>query len=121
MGAGRRRTVLIVMPAMLAFFSGGYFDGPARRRRGAWVLWSCRGRVAPRPLPGSRRRAARSAGPAPALRVDGLSVGWAPIGVRAEDDLQRLLLYTGTSSQLWPSCAARGEALVEPALALGCM
>lgn len=92
LGAG----ALICGPTVLAFFSGGYFDRP--RIIAAIVAWGLvvlAALVAPRPLPESTAGRVALAGMALLCAWTALSLAWAPIGERAQDDLQRLLLYLG--------------------------
>jgi O-Antigen ligase len=85
---------LIAGPTVLAFFSGGYFDGP-RLIAGilAWLAVLAAVVLARRPLP--RAAAARIAlvGLAALCVWTALSLLWTPIGGATQDDLQRLLLY----------------------------
>ena len=86
-------TALIAMPAVLAFFSGGYFD-EARIVAAviAWVLviaarsW-CRGRCLSPPPAGSR-----SLGLALLCAWTVLSIAWAPLGGQAQDDFNATAL-----------------------------
>ena len=115
--------VLIAGPTVLAFFSGGFFDDP--RLMAAVVAWALVGLaalVARRPLP--RTASGRCALGALALLAawTALSLTWAPLGTRAEDDVQRILLYLGAFTaavalfdQPW---VRRG---LEPLLALGAL
>jgi hypothetical protein len=89
-------TALIAMPAVLAFFSGGFFDEP--RLIGALVAWALvllAALLAPHPLPSST--AGRLALLALVLECGwtGLSIAWAPLGDQAQDDFQRAALYVG--------------------------
>ena len=87
---------LIVMPGVLAFYSGGFFDEPRLiAALASWALFLLAALVAPRPLPVSA--AGRTALVALTLLSAWslLSLRWAPIGERAQDDVQRLLLYLG--------------------------
>jgi O-antigen ligase len=89
-------TVLALVggPTALAFFSGGYFDRPRLiAALVAWALLIVAALTSPHPLP--RTTAGRIALGALALFCawTALSVTWAPIPGRAEEDLQRLLLY----------------------------
>ena len=114
-------TAVIVMPTVLAFFSGGFFD-EARIIAGlvAWCLAIVAGIVTARPLPVS------SAGRIALLAITllcawvGLSLTWAPLGGPAQDDLQRVLLYLGyfIASLAFLRVAGVKRAL-EPALVLG--
>jgi hypothetical protein len=85
---------LIGGPTALAFFSGGFFDRP-RLIAGiaAWGLVVVSAVLAPRPLPSSSAGRAALAGLFLLTAWTALSLIWAPLGGRAQDDLQRLLLY----------------------------
>ena len=117
------RFVLLAGPVALAFFSGGYFDGP-RAWAGlvAWALVALSLLAARRPLP-------RVAGPR--LAIGGLallavwtlaSLAWAPIADSAYDAGQLAFLYAGVlfaaTALLRPRSALRS---VEPALAAGAL
>src|SRR5919109_5402299 len=113
--------VLIGGPTALAFFSGGFFDRPRLiAGTGAWALVVVAGVLAPRPLPSSTPGRLALAGLFLLTAWTALSLMWAPLGGRAQDDLQRLLLYLGffTASL----ALLRGPAVrrgLEPALVLG--
>src|SRR5919108_2134330 len=81
-------------PTALAFFSGGFFDRP-RLIGGivAWALVAIAAVFAPRPLPSSTPGRLALAGLFLLTGWTALSLIWAPLGDRAQDDLQRLLLY----------------------------
>jgi O-antigen ligase len=113
--------VLLVGPTVLAFFSGGYFDGP--RFAGtitAWALVLVIAVAAPRPLPDSAAARMALAGLALIAVWTGASISWAPLSEPATDSTVRLLLYLGA---LVAAASAFRERLalraVEPALALG--
>jgi hypothetical protein len=108
-------------PTALAFFSGGYF-GPARLIAGiaAWALVVLVVLLTPRPLPSSTAGRAALAGLALLTAWTALSIAWAPVAGRAQDDLQRLLLYLGFF--LAAIVVLRGPGprrWLEPALVLG--
>jgi O-antigen ligase len=113
-------TALIVMPGVLAFFSGGFFDEPRLvAALVAWALVLVVALVSPRPLPVSA--AGRTALAALALLTAWsiLSLLWAPLGDRAQDDAQRLLLCLGYfAAALALLRVAPLRAALEPALAL---
>ncbi len=89
-------TALIVLPTVLAFFSGGFFDKPRIiAALVAWVLVVLAALFSPRPLPVSTAGRLALLGLALLCAWTALSITWAPIGGRAQDDLQRLLLYLG--------------------------
>ena len=114
---------VVVLPTILAFFSGGFFDEP--RLVAGVLVWLG---VAALALAGWLRLPRVPAG---RLAVAGLallsvwilvSLAWAPLAGRALDDGQRALLYLGTLlvavSVLRPRAVAR---LVEPGLAAGAL
>jgi hypothetical protein len=80
--------VVILGPTALAFFSGGYF-GPARliAAMAAWALVVVIALVAPRPLPTSTPGRVALAGLALLTAWTAVSIAWAPLGGRAQDDL----------------------------------
>ncbi|MEA2280668.1 MAG: hypothetical protein QOK21_1275 [Solirubrobacteraceae bacterium] len=87
---------VLLGPAALAFFKGGYFDGP--RLWAAAVAWLLAGTVllaAPRPLPVARPGRLALAGLAALVAWTGLSILWAPVAGAAVDSAQRGLLYLG--------------------------
>jgi len=87
---------LIAGPVALAFFSGGFFDRP-RIVAGivAWALVVLAAFVSPDPLPQSRAGRVALVGLLLVCVWTALSINWAPIAGRAQDDLQRLVLYLG--------------------------
>ena len=108
-------------PTALAFFSGGYF-GPARLIAGiaSWALVVMAVLLTPRPLPSSTAGRVALAGLALLTAWTALSIAWAPLAGRAQDDLQRLLLYLGFFFAA--TVLLRGRAprrWLEPALVLG--
>jgi O-Antigen ligase len=114
---------LVGGPTALAFFSGGFFDRP-RLIAGiaAWGLVVVAAVFAPRPLPTSAAGRAALTGVFLLTAWTALSLTWAPLGGRAQDDLQRLLLYLAFF------CASlallRGPVVrrwLEPAVALGAL
>ncbi len=112
---------LLALPTVLAFFSGGFFDKP--RLAGALVAWAlvCLVAVAaPQPLPTSLPGRLALFGLFLLCAWTALSFAWAPLGGRAEDDLQRLLLYLAFMSAA--VALVRGpimRRLLEPAVVLG--
>jgi len=116
---------LLITPAELAFWSGGYFEGP--RLVAAVTIWVLltilalgAGGPASPPLP--RSAAARLAlGGLAALTVWVLlSRAWAPLAGPAGDDAQRDVLYLGALACGVIAWRSRGWArAVEPLLALG--
>jgi hypothetical protein len=85
---------LIGGPTVLAFFTGGYFDR-ARLIAGllAWALLVVGALASPHPLPRTTAGRVALGGLLALCAWTALSASWAPIAGRAEDDLQRLLLY----------------------------
>jgi O-antigen ligase/polysaccharide polymerase Wzy-like membrane protein len=88
--------VLIGGPTALAFFSGGFFDRP-RLIAGiaAWALVVVAAVLSPQPLPSGAAGRLALAGLVLLTAWMAVSLIWAPLGGRAQDDLQRLLLYLG--------------------------
>jgi hypothetical protein len=114
-------TALIAMAAVLAFFSGGFFD-EARivAAAVAWILVVMAALFAPRPLPVATPGRIAVLGLCLLSVWTAASLAWAPLGGRAQDDLQRLLLYAGfyiASIALLRGAGVRRA--LEPALALG--
>ena len=113
--------VVIFGPTALAFFSGGYF-GPARliAAMAAWALVIVVALVGPRPLPASTPGRVALAGLALLTAWTAVSIAWAPLGGRAQDDLERLVLYLGfffAATVLLRGAGVRRW--LEPALVLG--
>jgi O-antigen ligase len=104
---------LLLLPAILAFSRGGYFDA-ARIRAGiaACVLAAAAAALAPVP------RAGRIAigGMAALTAWTALSLTWAPMGGPALDDLERLVLYLAA---LIAASILLGRRWTEPALLAG--
>jgi O-antigen ligase len=112
---------LLVLPTVLAFFSGGFFDKP-RLAAGAavWALVACVAILSPEPLPRSRPGRMALLGLLLLCVWVALSFAWAPLGGRAQDDEQRLLLYLGF--MISAVALLRGPLVrrwLEPAVALG--
>lgn len=115
--------LLLAGPTALAFFSGGFFERP-RVVAGiaVWTIAAVAIVVSPQPLPRSAPGRIAVAGLVLLTGWTALSYEWAPLGERAQGDIQRLLLYLG----FFLACAAvlRGPAarrFTEPALALGAL
>jgi O-antigen ligase len=113
--------VVIFGPTALAFFSGGYF-GPARliAALAAVALVLVVALLAPRPLPTSTPGRVALAGLALLVAWTAVSIAWAPLGGRAQDDVQRLVLYLAfffAATVLLRGPTARRW--LEPALVLG--
>jgi hypothetical protein len=118
-GAG----VLVSGPTALAFFAGGFFDRP-RLIAGivAWALVIVAAVLAPRPLPSSVPGRLALAGLFLLTAWTALSLTWAPLGGRAQDDLQRVLLYLAFF--IASLALLRGPLVrrwLEPAVALGAL
>jgi hypothetical protein len=132
--AGAARLALLAGPTAVAFFAGGYFDGP-RAWAGAatWVIVAVIAVIYPRialrtdAAPASRAdpatgRPARLALIALALLAAWtlLSLMWAPIAGTAYHDGQRVLLYLGVLVSAAVLLNTRSaQRAVEPALAAG--
>jgi hypothetical protein len=113
--------VLLCGPTVLAFFAGGYFDGPrAAAAAVAWTVVLALALTGPLPLPKGVHGWLAVAGLAGLALWSAISVSWAPLDGPALDSVQRLLLYLGALlaaiALLRDGRAARA---VEPALALG--
>jgi hypothetical protein len=113
--------VLLVGPTVLAFFAGGYFDGPrAGAAAVAWALVLGLALAGPLPLPSSRPGRVALAGLVGLAVWSAISLAWAPLVGPALDGVQRLLLYIAVllvaATLLRDARAARA---VEPVLALG--
>ena len=122
---GAAGALLVGGPTALAFFSGGFFDRP-RIVAGvvAWALVILAALLVPRPLPESSFPAALAlAGLALLTGWTALSITWAPARpARAEDDLQRLLLYLGFFiAAVALLRGPRARRWLEPALVLGAL
>ncbi len=112
---------LLLGPTVLAFFTGGYFDGPrVVAALIAWILVAVAALASPQPLPRT---------PGGWLALGGLallagwtvaSFTWAPVAGAAYHAGQRVVLYAGV---LFASAAVLRtrslQRLVEPALAAG--
>ena len=115
--------VLLVGPGVLAFFAGGYFDGPRLiATLIAWALVLLVAVAGAHPLPSSWPGRAAIAGLGLIAAWTAVSFAWAPLAGPVTDNLIRSLLYLGTLvaaiALLRPRRAARA---VEPALALGAL
>jgi O-antigen ligase len=123
-----RRTVLAVgaaallaLATVLAFFSGGFFDEPRIVAAAVvWVLVVIVAMLSPHPLPRTRPGLLALLGLLLLCAWVALSFAWAPLGSRAEDDEQRLLLYLGF--MIAAIALLRGPLVrrwLEPAMVLG--
>jgi hypothetical protein len=115
--------VLLGGPAVLAFFSGGYYDGPrAAAAAIAWLLVLVLALAGPLPLPRSRPGWAAVAGLAGLAAWSAVSIAWAPLEGPAFDSAQRLLLYLAVLlAALALLRDRRAASAAEPALALGAL
>ena len=114
-------SVLLLGPAVLSFFAGGYFDGPRLvATLVAWALVLVVALCAPRVLPSNWPGLVALAGLALITGWTALSFAWAPLAAPATDNLVRNLMYLGALlaaiALLRDRAAARA---VEPILALG--
>ena len=112
---------LLAGPAVLAFFSGGYFDEPrAWAGLGAWVLVVVALLTVPGALPRGRPAWLALGGLGAFAAWTLLSIAWAPLAGSAYHYGQIAVLYLGillAAAMLLRT--PRVLALVEPALALG--
>ena len=113
--------VLLAGPTVLAFFAGGYFDGPRFAATiTAWLLVLVAALMAPRPLPVSVAGRVALGGLALITAWTGASLAWAPLSEAATDNLVRMLMYLGAFIAAAALLRDRGvSAATEPALALG--
>jgi hypothetical protein len=113
--------VLLAGPTVIAFFSGGYFDGPRfAATLAAWVVVLVVALVAPRPLPTSMPGRVALAGLAVVTAWTGVSLAWAPLSEAATDNLVRVILYLGAFIAAAALLRDRAVSEVaEPALAFG--
>lgn len=113
--------ILLSGPTAVAFFSGGFFDRPRLiAGMAAWALAVVGALRRPRGLPRGRRAWIALAALAAYAAWTALSYSWAPLGQRAQGDIQRVLGYVGLF--LAAMVLLRGgtaRRLVEPALAAG--
>jgi hypothetical protein len=114
-------TILIAGPTLLAFFSGAFFDRPRIvAAMVAWGLVALAALLAPQLVPRATAGRVAVAGLFLLSAWTALSIAWAPLGARAEDDLQRIVLYLGAF--IAATALLRGPAVrrwLEPALTLG--
>ncbi len=114
---------LIALPAVLAFFTGGFRDD-ARLTAGigVWLLVVLAAFFAARPLPRSGVGRLAIGGAALFAGWTALSMAWTPVSSAALDDSQRVLLYLGA---LVAAAAfvvpGRPSRRLEPGLAAGAL
>jgi O-antigen ligase/polysaccharide polymerase Wzy-like membrane protein len=112
---------VLAMPTVVAFFSGGFFDKARLAAAiGAWALVALVALFAREPVPASLPGRLALLGLLLLCGWTALSFAWAPLGGRAEDDLQRLLLYL--AFLIAAVALVRGPVmrrLLEPAVVLG--
>jgi O-antigen ligase len=108
---------LVLLPVLLAFSRGGYFDA-ARIRAGiaACVLAAAAALVADRLVPATVAGRVALGGMAALAAWTALSLTWAPMGGPALDDLERLVLYLAA---LIAAAALLDRRWAEPALLAG--
>jgi O-antigen ligase len=105
---------LLLLPALLAFSRGGYFDAARLRAAiAACLLAAVAAVAAPRVLPATRAGRVALAGMAALTAWTALSLTWAPEGGPAIDDLERLALYLAA---LFAAAALLDRRWTEPAL-----
>ncbi len=114
---------LLLGPTVLAFFAGGYFDGPrAAAAAIAWAMVLLLCLAGPLPLPASRSGRVALAALAGLAIWSAISLSWAPLIGPALDSVGRLLLYIAV---LLVAVATlrdpRMTRAVEPLLALGAL
>ena len=115
------RSVLLAGPTALAFYAGGYFDGP-RIWAGlaAWVLVAVAAIVCPRRVPGSPGAKIALVGLALLAAWTLASIVWAPIAGSAYRYGQQVVLYAGVLLAAAALLQTRGaQRAVEPAVAAG--
>jgi len=114
-------TALIGLPTVLAFLSGGFFEKPRLVAAAVtWVLVLVVALASPRPLPTSTPARVALLGLLLLCIWTAASISWAPLAGRAQEDLQRLVLYLGFA--IAAIAVLREPSVrrwVEPASALG--
>jgi O-antigen ligase len=105
---------LLLLPLVLAFSRGGYFDAARLRAAiAACLLLAVAALVADRIVPATTAGRVALAGMAALTGWTALSLLWAPIGGNAIDDVQRLVLYLAA---LVAAAALLDRRWVEPVL-----
>ena len=117
------RVALLAGPAVLAFFAGGYFDGPTVwAGLGAWVLVAISMLVCPRPLPAAPGINLTLIGLAGLAGWTLISFTWAPVAGSAYHSGQTVVLYLGVLLAAAALLQTRGaQRAAEPALAAGAL
>ncbi len=120
---GAAGALLVGGTTALAFFSGGFFDRPRIiAALVAWALVILAAVVVARPLPSGLPGRLALVGLALLLGWSALSMTWAPLAGRVEDDVQRLLLYLGAFIAAMALLRGpRARQWLEPALVLGAL
>ena len=112
---------LLIGPAVLAFYSGGYYAEP--RLIAAivvWVLVLALALIGPAPLPRTLPGALALGGLVLIAAWSALSLTWAPLAGPAIENVQRLVLYVGALTlAIGVLRVPRAARAVEPALAAG--
>lgn len=113
--------VLVAVGPALAFFSGGYFEGPRLVAAIAtWILAAVAVVTAPDLSPLRGVAAFALAALAALAAWTALSITWAPLGQPAVDALERVLLYLAACAAAVLAFAGRERARwLEPLTALG--
>jgi hypothetical protein len=119
--ANAARFALLAGPAALAFFTGGYFDGPRIwAGLGAWLLVAIAMLVCPRPLPAAPGVKPALIGLAALAGWTLISFTWAPVAGSAYHSGQTVVLYLGVLLAAAALLQTRGaQRAVEPSLAAG--
>ena len=112
--------LLLAGPTVLAFFTGGYFDGPrAWAGFGAWLVVAGGLLTAPRRLPRAGASWLALGGLAAFAAITLLSALWAPVVGTAYHDGQIVVLYLGALLAGALVLGGPARRWVEPALATG--
>jgi len=119
----RAAAVLLVGPGVLAFFAGGYFDGPRLvATLIAWALVLLCALASSHPLPSMWPGRTAVAGLSLIAVWTAVSFVWAPLAGVVTDNLIRTMLYLGTLIAAIALLRQRGAArAVEPTLALAAL
>jgi hypothetical protein len=114
-------TALVGLPTVLAFLSGGFFEKPRLASAAlAWLLVIVVAFTSPRPLPSSTSGRVALVGLLLLCAWTAASIAWAPLAGRAQQDLQRLVLYLAyTLAAVGALREPSVRRWVEPSLAFG--